>query len=159
MSIFPKPSAQNRYLVEHVSLLRRSYKYWTGQELIAPQGYSDRDLAQQIFEAPFAVLAHNNAPDPVYTYGNQQAMALFAMTWVELTSMPSRLSAEPPNRAEREQFLEAVKHQGFVDCYSGIRIAKTQQRFRIEKAIVWTLLDEDEKACGQAATFSRWVFL
>ncbi|MGA1263488.1 MAG: MEKHLA domain-containing protein [Prochlorothrix sp.] len=159
MALFPKPNAQNRYLVDYVNLLRRSYTHWTGRELIDPQGYSDRDLAQQIFEAPFVVVAQNAAPDPVYNYVNQRAMELFAMTWAELTSMPSRLSAGRPHREEREQLLAEVQQKGFVEGYSGIRIAKTQQEFRIENVLIWNLLDDAGQYCGQAATFSRWVFL
>jgi hypothetical protein len=158
MAIFPKPSADNRYLVDHVTLIRRSFKHWTGQDLVDPR-LSDRSAAQVVFEAPFLLLSHNGAPDPIYTYGNQTALQLFAMGWAELTSMPSRLSAPPENRDDRHSLLATVNRQGFIDNYSGIRIAKTQQKFRLENVIVWNLLDAQGQYCGQAAKCDRWVFL
>ena len=73
--------------------------------------------------------------------------------------MPSRLSAEPVHQSARERLLATVAQQGYMDDYSGIRIAKSGRRFAIEQATVWNLLDNDGAYYGQAATFSRWTFL
>jgi hypothetical protein len=71
-------------------------------------------------------------------------------------TLPSRLSAELPNRAERQRLLDAVTRNGFISDYRGLRIAKSGRRFWIEDGIVWQLVDRDGIRCGQAATFSRW---
>ena len=92
-------------------------------------------------------------------YGNAAALALWEMSWAELTRTPSRLTAEAPNRGERARLLAAVTARGFIDDYSGIRISKTGRRFRIAQATVWNLLDEHGIYCGQAAMFSHWEFL
>ena len=92
-------------------------------------------------------------------YGNRAALALWEMSWVELTRTPSRLTAEAPNREERARLLEAVTRCGFIDDYSGVRISKSGRRFRITRATVWNLLTEDGKPCGQAAMFDRWEYL
>ena len=81
------------------------------------------------------------------------------MAWAEFTRTPSRLTAEAPNREERARLLAAVTAHGFIDDYSGIRIAKTGRRFRIAQATVWNLLDETGNYSGQAALFSRREFL
>ncbi len=112
-----------------------------------------------LFRAPFVVLSHNAAPDPILTYGSLTALKLFALTWDELTQMPSRLTAEAPNRAERARLLAEVTARGFIDDYSGVRIARTGQRFLIEQATVWNLSDAEGKLCGQAATFQTWRLL
>jgi hypothetical protein len=116
-------------------------------------------LAEQIFYAPFVLVSHGLEADPVLNYGNQAALALWEMTWAELTHTPSRLTAEAPNREERARLLAAVTANGFIDDYSGIRISKTSRRFRIAQATVWNLLDERQQYCGQAARFSHWEFL
>ena len=105
------------------------------------------------------LVAHGTEADPVLNYGNAAALALWEMSWVELTQTPSRLTAEAPNREERSRLLAAVTANGFIDDYSGIRISKTGRRFRIAQATVWNLLDERGKYSGQAAMFSRWEFL
>jgi len=104
------------------------------------------------------VLSHNAAPDPILTYGNLKALELFELSWEELAQMPSRLTAEAPDRAERARLLAAVAARGFIDDYSGVRISRTGQRFRIERATVWNLTDDAGQLCGQAATFRTWWY-
>ncbi len=111
------------------------------------------------FEVPFVLVSHGTEADPILNYGNAAALALWEMSWEELTRTPSRLTAEAPNREERARLLAAVAECGFIDDYSGVRISKTGRRFRIAQATVWNLLDERGQDAGQAATFSRWEFL
>ena len=80
-------------------------------------------------------------------------------TWDELTRMPSRLTAEAPNREERARLMERVTRDGFIADYSGVRISKTGRRFRIDQATVWNLLTTSGAPCGQAAMFHQWTFL
>jgi hypothetical protein len=107
-------------------------------------------------DAPFPVLAHNTEPDPRFIYANKTAQACFEYTWDEFISLPSRLSAEAPNRAERQRLMEAVALKGFISDYSGLRISKSGRRFSIENGIVWQLIDRNGHSHGQAATFSSW---
>ena len=81
------------------------------------------------------------------------------MDWETLTALPSRFSAEPLHRGERQQLLEDVRTQGYSDNYRGIRISATGKRFYIESARIWMLLDTKGKTVGQAATFSDWKAL
>ena len=70
--------------------------------------------------------------------------------------MPSRLSAEPGLREERERLLTEVREKGYSENYRGIRISATGRRFRIDHARVWMLQDKDGTPRGQAATFAEW---
>lgn len=130
----------------HERLLRDSYQRVVGKVL-----YAEEDL----FEAPFIVCSHNTEKDPVFTYGNQAALDLFEMDWHAFTSLPSRLSAEPGHQSERQRLLDAVADKGFIENYAGVRISATGQRFRVENATVWNLLDEQGHLRGQAAMFER----
>jgi hypothetical protein len=149
------PCPANRYRVEHAEQLRYTFHTLTGRDLIDP-ALSPEAAAEALFHAPFVVLSHDAAPDPILTYGNQTALELFELSWEELTRMPSRLTAEAPDRAERARLLAQVAAQGFIDDYSGVRISRTSQRFRIERATVWNLTDDRGQVCGQAATFREW---
>jgi hypothetical protein len=146
------------FVVAHTACLARSLRHWTGRELL-PGVSNPMELAQKVFAAPFVVVAHGTETDPVLNYGNRAALALWEMSWAELTRTPSRLTAEAPKREERSRLLETVKQRGFTDDYSGVRISKTGRRFRIARATVWNLLTEDGQPCGQAAMFDRWEFL
>jgi hypothetical protein len=53
----------------------------------------------------------------------------------------------------RVKLLEKVMRQGYVDNYSGMRIAKSGRRFMIADTTVWNLIDEKGAHQGQAAVF------
>ena len=144
------------FVIAHTACLAHSLRHWTGRELWPGNG---RQLAQGVFEAPFVLVSHGTEADPILNYGNRAALSLWEMSWDELTAIPSRLTAEPPNREERARLLQEVKRRGFIDDYSGVRISKTGRRFRIARATVWNLLTQDGQACGQAAMFDRWTFI
>ncbi|AYG69216.1 MULTISPECIES: MEKHLA domain-containing protein [unclassified Rhizobium] len=107
-------------------------------------------------DAPFVVVAHNTDADPRFVYANKAAQNCFEYPWDEFVTLPSRLSAELPDRAERQRLLDAVTSNGFISDYRGLRIAKSGRRFWIEDGIVWQLVDRDGNLRGQAATFSKW---
>ena len=92
------PSPANRYQVEHTERLRRTFHALTGRDLIDPT-LAPEAAAEALFHAQFVVLSHDAAPDPILTYGNRKALELFELTWEELIQMPSRLTAEAPDRA------------------------------------------------------------
>jgi len=114
---------------------------------------------QALYEADFVVVSHGTEADPIFNYANAMAQRLFEFSWEEFTTLPSRLSAELPNREERAQLLSAVTRQGFIRDYRGIRIAKSGRRFYIHNAIVWTVTDDLGTPYGQAATFRQWEYL
>lgn len=156
--MFPEPSAANDHLAGHVRLLRRSLRRLAGLEICDPS-LNDSDAARAIFEAPFAVVSHGTEADPVFNYGNRSALELFEMTWAEFTALPSRRSAEAPDRDERARLLAEVDRRGFIRDYAGVRISKSGRRFRITGATVWNLAGESGEPLGQAATFGEWEFL
>lgn len=87
----------------------------------------------------------------MFVYGNRRAQAIFEYDWDELTALPSRLSAEPMERRDRQAFLEQVTRDGFVSDYRGVRVTKSGKRFWIEQATVWQLIDATGVVRGQAA--------
>jgi PAS domain-containing protein len=134
-----------------LKLIADSYCRLTGQSIM-PSGITIEDPAKWLYEdAPFAILAHNTAPDPVFIYGNRAAQRLFEYEWEELIQLPSRLSAEAPERNERQRFLQRVERDGFVTGYCGVRITKSGKRFQIENATIWQLIDANRTCHGQAA--------
>jgi hypothetical protein len=154
----PRPAPHNHYLDLHVARLVSSLRHWTGRNLV-DASLPAEEQARSLFEAPFAVLSHDTAADPILNYANRAGLQLFELTWDELSAMPSRLTAEAPERSERTRLLAQVSVKGFIDDYSGIRVTKNGRRFLIDRATVWNLLDESGAPYGQAATFSSWKFL
>jgi hypothetical protein len=158
MPPWDQPSEENFFLQEHAARLLHSYTRWTGRTLSDPN-LPLVEQARQLFFAPFVVLSHNTAADPILNYANQAGLNLFELAWEELITLPSRLTAEPNEQAERARLLAVVTRQGYTDNYRGVRVTQRGRRFLIEQATVWNLLDENDAYYGQAATFSNWKFL
>lgn len=55
----------------------------------------------------------------------------------------------------RQELLDAVRQNGFIANYSGVRISSKGKRFRLQDATVWDVRDEQGVLCGQACTFAR----
>ena len=121
--------------------------------LLVPPG-TDADWLYR--EAPFVVVAHGTDQDPKFIYANKAAQNCFEYSWEEFMSLPSRLSAEAPDWAQRQALLEEVARNGFSSGYRGLRVAKSGRRFIIEDGVVWELIDRDDMRHGQAATFLSW---
>jgi hypothetical protein len=146
------------FVVDWTQLLLDSYHHWFNHELIARRG-NFQEQSHQLFDTPFVVVSHDLQQDPILNYGNRAALVLWETTWDQLTRTPSRLTAEPLNRAERAQMLQRASQHGFIDDYRGIRISMTGKRFLVEGAIVWNVVDSHGRQLGQAATFSQWKVL
>jgi MEKHLA domain len=145
-------------VITHTQILARSFKHWTGRELLRGN-FSPAALAEKVFHGPFVLVSHGTEADPVLNCGNAAALALWEMSWAELTRTPSRLTAEAPNRGERAKMLKTVALRGFINDYSGVRISKNGRRFKISRATVWNLISAGSQPCGQAAMFWHWEFL
>jgi hypothetical protein len=142
-----------RYDHAFFDLLTGSYARLTGRPLVPECA----NAAWLYGDAPFAVVAHNTDADPQFIYANETAQACFEYPWEEFITLPSRLSAEAPNREERARVLDEVARTGFVAGYRGVRISKSGRRFWIEDGVVWQLIDADGINRGQAATFASWT--
>lgn len=150
-----EPCQTNNYHNEIAHLIVNSHQQLTGKHLMLSK--EERHLGRILYEAPFVILAHDRAVDPVFFYGNLKAQQVFEMTWAELIQLPSRYSAEFANQAARQYLLDQVASKGFIDSYTGTRISKTGRRFQIENATVWNLMNQDNEHIGQAATFKEVI--
>ncbi len=74
-----EPGPANRYQVEHAERLRRSFHALTGRDLLDPT-LSPEAAAAVLFHAPFVVLSHDAAPDPLLTYGHRPVLERFELT-------------------------------------------------------------------------------
>lgn len=135
---------------QRIGLVASSFERLLGRPLIEPCA----DTVEGLWNAPAAILAHGTEADPVFFFANRKALEAFEYDVGTMLRTPSRLSAEAPLREERQALLDRVSAEGFIDDYSGVRIASTGRRFLIERAIVWNLVDSEGVRHGQAATFA-----
>jgi hypothetical protein len=140
-------------LDERLRLIVASYQRLTGKSLVENVPTDGRALERAVRNAPVAIVAHGTEADPVFFYGNNYALRCFEMSFEEFARLPSRFSAEPVAQESREKALRKVAEQGYVDGYSGMRIAKSGRRFMITECTIWSVTDTDGVSYGQAAVF------
>ena len=148
----------NPAVMDWSQLLLNSFRHWIGRDLLEQVG-DPAYQAHALFLSSSIVISHGTEEDPIINYGNQAAMELWETTWEDLTRTPSRLTAEPINRAEREWMLEQARIRGYLDTYQGVRVTSTGRRFLVENAIIWNVVDAGGQRVGQAATFTHWTWL
>lgn len=149
----PSSKPSDSVPIERLRLIAESYQRLTDKPLIGEVSADGEALRRALWEAPRAIVAHGTEADPIFFYGNRLALQLFEMSFEEFARLPSRLSAEPLALEAREKLLEKATRQGYVDGYSGMRIAKSGRRFMITDCTVWNLADEAGALHGQAAVF------
>lgn len=139
---------------EQLIEIDRYFTLLNGEPLAVPQGIRNR-LEWLHQHAPFGILAHNAKADPHFIYANQTALDCFKYSNEEILRLPSRLSAAPDDRAERQRLLDEVQRQGIAYDYRGTRIDKMNNPFTIYDGIIWQLGDPatEQGVWGQAACF------
>jgi hypothetical protein len=145
-------------IVSWTQIILDSYQKIVKNELIVREN-NPIDETKVLYHAPFVVVSHDTQTDPILNYGNEIALNLWEMSWDIFIKTPSRLTAEPMNRQDREEMLKLVNARGFIDNYRGVRISSKGKRFYIDRAIVWNLVTPENELCGQAAAFSEWSFI
>lgn len=141
--------------VRQSQIILESFERLLGRPLIA-RAHDPAGDAKALWQAPFAVLSHGTEIDPVLNYANAIALQLWEMPLAQLLATPSRLTAEPIAQEARDKLMSEVLRTGFMTGYSGVRIAATGRRFRIENVTIWNLSHPDGAFAGQAATFDTW---
>jgi hypothetical protein len=144
-------------IIAHSQLLLHSFQHWTGRALLAVTG-SPIEQAQKLFEADFVLVSHGTEADPIFNYGNRQALTLWELSWPAFVQMPSRQTAEPMLREDRQRLLTETAAKGFGE-FSGVRISSTGKRFKIKRGLLWNVIDAQSRYCGQAATYNDFEFL
>jgi hypothetical protein len=150
-----EPSAADDWMLAHVAQLLDSYHALTGRRVYEGPEHGST-LARAVYHADFVLLSHGTESDPLFNYANLAAQRLFEMPWAQFVLTPSRESAEPARQEARENVMRTVREKGYVDHYSGVRIAASGRRFTIEEATVWNVRSASGDLNGQAATFTAW---
>lgn len=147
-------------MIRHSLRLWQSFEHWTGRPMAELQNSANPlELAEALFQASFVLVSHGTEADPIFNYGNQQALQLWELDWTTFTQMPSRQTVDPMEQAERSLLLAEARAKGYISNYKGIRTSSTGRQFWIENVILWDVLDEQNQRCGQAAMFDQWRFI
>jgi len=152
------PCANNHFQVQHVLLAFQSLKEITkrasveGRDLVRELNLPRRGLGQAVYGGDFYFLTQNDDEEPCLTYGNVAVQKLWCCNWKMLTAIKSKDTAPPEGQAERQQAMDRVDREGFIEHYYGTRINTAGKEFIIEDVTIWNIMDGNRKV-GRAAFF------
>jgi hypothetical protein len=157
----PKEPYQQTAVIMHNLLLIESHVRKTRRPIFGDAEIEISEAAKALFEAPFAVLAHDgSSPEPKFVYANRAALALFEATWDELVGTPSSASAAPVEdiQADRSAVLAAAAENGCVEGYEGPRVSLKGRRFSIKGATLFNVEAPNGDRVGQAVVIPEWEY-
>jgi MEKHLA domain len=160
----PSPMWYSDTMVEHAGHLIRTFHALSGKELVPLKLLDDdpAEAAKALFFLPDRVVVSHGTQEgpegPVLNYGNSAALKRWSASWEQLTSMPSKYTAEPMEQSARQAFLDTVTKNDIVENYSGVRVTTEGKRFLLINGSVWNVKPKefDGLRIGQAATFNAW---
>jgi len=145
--------------LELAAALERGHQRAFGAPLLPVAERSPRQRAQELFAGAELLLAHDGEADPRLVYANRAALRLWRRTWGQMVGLPSRLTAEPSQRPARALALAEARRPRGIRGYSGIRVDSQGRRFQLQGARIWSPIDAEGRARGQAAAFESWWWL
>lgn len=155
----PSPIWTSNDMINHANYLCESYYEQSGGDELLPDimNLHPEERCRALFlDADRVLLSHGiqqKGEGPILNYGNMAGLKLWSASWEQLTTMPSKLTAEPMNQESRDMFMRTVTSRGIVKGYEGVRISlNKKRRFTIRNAVVWNIIIGDQHI-GQAATF------
>ena len=155
----PKPYLSANVIMQNL-LLIESYFRKTGRPLFE-QEVEISDVAQLLWEAPFALLSHDASDDPKVTYANKAGLDLFEAEWDEMIGVASKNTAREEgdvnHREERAAMLKDALAKGYVDEYTGVRqTIKGDKEFKILDATIFSIESPGGDVMGQGAVLRLW---
>lgn len=135
------------------AIVLESFTRVVGRPLVPPRLDDGQAVRWLYEEAPYCVLTHDTAAGPRFVHANKAAQHCFKYPWAEFARLPSRLSAEEPNRAERRVFLDQVTRDGLAEGYRGLRVSRSGRRFFIEDVPLWQMIDDGASCMGKGPCF------
>lgn len=116
-------------------------------------------LTKDLYEAPFALLFHNNfvVDEPVLMYANKAAQDLFQTAWESMIGTPSKNTASPEEQAQRQKLIDECAEKGFAEIRGAPRVGAKGRKLDLTEAVVFNIEGPDGNKVGQATVIDRWT--
>jgi hypothetical protein len=142
---------------DHALLLNQSYRHWLGEYLVEQQ--DPGEVLSALNTADFAVVSHGLEADPIFNYGNLQALSCFGYEHLKFLQLPSR-STMPDEAVNQSQqpLLSQLEEQGFATIAQDTRVTSGGRKFVVDRGVVWKLIDNLGRIHGHATRRDEWHF-
>ena len=108
----------------------------------------NRDLISSFDECLLPIASHDI--NGFFNYLNKSALSLFKVTKDQVIGRSTTMTAPKSEQKQRNELLNQVNSNGFIDNYKGIRVTSDGELFQIEDATIWNVIDKNSHKIGQA---------
>lgn len=152
------PPYEDGDIILHSLSVIDSYFRATGKPIFPPEANVEiASAAKSLFEAPFVLVSHGTEEDPIFNYGNANALKVFEADWEALMRTPSRAVAPEEQLAARAALLDGAG-QGVVELKGLVQQSLKGRMILLKEGISWTLKNLEGETFGQAVLCRDWAY-
>ncbi len=155
MSTFVPPPYRDAAMAPKIELIASSYLRQARRPLVQK---SD-DVIAALWTAPCAILAQFELSDAATHFANRCALEVYETDYLGFSPHGQGSSAQHDKKAGPNGLFSGANIAGGVAKYSGNLMSCRGNRFRVQQAIAWPLIDEGGACHGYAAMFDLWIAL
>lgn len=155
MSSFVPPPYRDAVMAPKIELIAASYFRQARRPLVK----TSDDVIAALWTAPCAILAQYQLSDGMTCFANRCALEVYETDYLGFSPQFQRAHVETDGQDGPNGLFAAVNGSGGVAKYSGNLVSCRGNRFRVQHALTWPLIDEGGVCHGQAAMFDLWIAL
>ena len=155
MSSFVPPPYRDATMVPKIELIASSYFRQARRPLVQK---SD-DVIAALWAAPCAILAHYRVPNTDFHFANRCALDVYESDYIGFSAQFQEALPHKDQRDRQSELFSSAIPTGGMSKYSGNLVSCRGNRFRVQHALTWPLIDEDGEYLGTAAMFDLWFAL
>ena len=139
---------------DHALLLNESHRRWTGEYLVAER--DPGEVLAALNEADMVIVSYGLEREPVFNYGNVKALSMLGYQLENFIQLAHKITIPEQETLISLELSQKVEQQGYIENYSGHRLAKNGRLWRVESGVCWQLSDNLGRVHGHAACFQDW---
>lgn len=117
------------------------------------------DVVAALWSAPCAILAQYEMSDAATHFANRCALEVYETDYLGFSPHIQSSPAQKEKQDSPNGLFTGANLAGGVAKYSGNLMSCRGNRFRVQHALTWPLIDESGACHGYAAMFDLWIAL
>ena len=155
MSSFVPPPYRDAAMAPKIELVASSFFRQARRPLVQK---SD-DVIAALWSAPCAILAQYQMSDAATHFANRCALEVYETDYLGFNAQAQGSSAPNDTPVSPNGLFSGASFAAGVAKYSGDLLSCRGNRFRVQQALTWPLIDEGGAWHGYAAMFDLWIVL
>ena len=144
-----------------LGLVGISHKKYLARPLLEPEP-AEEQRAAALWQAPFVLMVHDDSEECALEYGNQAAMKLFEMEYLDFFGTSSFALVHPDAEVQQDWIWSLRDVEERFEKYAVVprlRLMSATGRALVARAVLVFRVDSlEDEPIGQAVLFSKWQY-